>query len=55
MRDLRSPDRPLSIIKRTINDVFGHMSVHFDRMYSKVGRASVPSVGFAADLTAIHP
>ncbi len=34
-------DHPLRIIKRVADDVLSCMSGDFDRMYSKVGRASV--------------
>ena len=36
------PDHSLRIIKRGTDDVLDRMSADFDRMYSKVGRASVP-------------
>ena len=36
------PDHPLRIIKRITDAVLDHMSGDFDRMYSKIGRASVP-------------
>ena len=36
------PDHPLRIIKRVADDVLERMSGDFDRMYSKIGRASVP-------------
>ena len=35
------PDHPLRIIKRVADDVLDRMSDTFDRMYSRVGRASV--------------
>ena len=36
------PDHPLRIINRIADAVLDHMSGDFDRMYSKIGRASVP-------------
>ena len=36
------PDHPLRIIKRIADAVLDHMSGDFDRMYSKIGRASIP-------------
>ena len=36
------PDHPLRIIKRVADDVLDRMSGDFDRMYSRIGRASVP-------------
>ena len=36
------PDRPLGIIKQIADDVLVRMSYDFDRMYSKIGRASAP-------------
>ena len=36
------PDHPLRTIKRVADDVLNRMSADFDRMYSKIGRASVP-------------
>ena len=36
------PDHPLRIIKKVADDVLDRMSGDFDRMYSRVGRASVP-------------
>ena len=42
--DVRVPhDYPLRLIKRVADDVLERMSDHFDRMYSNIGRASVPS------------
>ena len=37
-----SPDHPLRVIRRVADDVLDRMSDDFDRMYSKIGRASVP-------------
>ena len=36
------PDHPLRIIKKVADDVLERMSGDFDRMYSRIGRASVP-------------
>ena len=36
------PDHPLRIIKKVADDVLDRMSGDFDRMYSRIGRASVP-------------
>ena len=36
------PDHLLRIIKRVADDALGRMSDDFDRMYSRIGRASVP-------------
>ena len=36
------PDHPLRVIRRVADDVLDRMSDDFDRMYSKIGRASVP-------------
>ena len=36
------PDHPLRVIKKVADDVLDRMSGDFDRMYSKIGRASVP-------------
>ena len=36
------PDHPLRTIKRVADDVLDRMSGDFDRMYSRIGRASVP-------------
>ena len=36
------PDHPLRTIKKVANDVLNRMSGDFDRMYSRIGRASVP-------------
>ena len=36
------PDHPLRTIKQVAEDVLSRMSDDFDRMYSNVGRASVP-------------
>ena len=36
------PGHPLRIIKRVADDALDRMSSDFDRMYSKIGRASVP-------------
>ena len=36
------PDHPLRIIQQVADDVLSRMSDDFDRMYSRVGRASVP-------------
>ena len=36
------PDHPLRTIKQVADDVLSRMSDDFDRMYSRVGRASVP-------------
>ena len=36
------PDHPFRVVKRVADDVLDCMSDDFDRMYSKVGRASVP-------------
>ena len=36
------PDDPLRVIKRVADDVLDRMSGDFDRMYSQIGRASVP-------------
>ena len=36
------PDHPLRFIKQVADDVLSRMSDDFDRMYSSIGRASVP-------------
>ena len=36
------PDHPLRVIKGVADDVLDRMSGDFDRMYSQIGRASVP-------------
>ena len=36
------PDHPLRVIELVADDVLDRMSDDFDRMYSKIGRASVP-------------
>ena len=35
-------DHPLRTIKAVADEALGHLSGEFDRMYSEVGRASVP-------------
>ena len=35
------PDHPLRIIKQVADDVLSRMSDDFDRIYSRIGRASV--------------
>ena len=47
------PDHPLRIIKRVADDVLYRMSDDFDRMYSRIGRASVPSVRLLKSLLLI--
>ena len=36
------PDHPLRVVKRVADDVLDRMSGDFDRMYSQIGRASMP-------------
>ena len=36
------PDHPMRIIKQVADDVLSRMSDDFDRMYLRIGRASVP-------------
>ena len=52
--DERVPqDHPLRIIKRVADVVLDRMSGDFDRMYSRVGRASVPPVRLLKSLLLI--
>ena len=37
------PDHPLRTIKQVADDVLDRMSADFDRMCSRIGRASIPS------------
>ena len=54
-KDRVPKNHPLQIIKTVTYEDLGHLSPEFDRMYSKVGRASVPPGATAEGIAAISP
>jgi hypothetical protein len=46
------PDHPLREVRRMTHDVFKRLSPRFDRLYSGIGRPSIPPGAVAAGVAA---